>query len=454
MKQQSYPFQSGRHPGSLPRAVTHDRLTVTRRGMSALIQVLILVSLLGGVLRGQATGAEPIFQFGGRAFLDADLLSALDELEAEAVQEVIEQHQLPASDLSRASRVLDYARSDVRARLFAKVLEIAALEPDLRTANQQLIAEAYADKLQEQRIAAVESAISEYERWESSPCDYVPPEPFTYDPDPGGTLCDGNFTLSDLLQNVSSPTLEEFLAYGALEVRQSLLDDEGAIVVAETQGAMVGYSVLIASGVAIVGAVALGALVAFGGESLFLIGVGGAAAAGASATVATAAIVASVIGAIGVALVAIFIGVMQGIFVFTTSAIPDQLAEALVQAQDVRPHLNEVVATGEGVQELFYAFIPTTLPEFRSTEPPPALDNLDQCFAITDESGNTTITHTMSYPSWPVSQDDTIEDVLRWTTGLSKGWFVSETVSDDQTFSTRSLLIQYISGEDGLPWGA
>ena len=77
---------------------------------------------------------------------------------------------------------MTFARGDVRSRMFAELLKIAGMNPDFRSDKEQLIAEAYADRLQELRVEAIEFSIEEYREWELSGCDYVPPAPFTMSP--------------------------------------------------------------------------------------------------------------------------------------------------------------------------------------------------------------------------------------------------------------------------------
>jgi hypothetical protein len=367
--------------------------------------------------------------------LDATVFGAIDALEAHAVADVLDQHLLPDAD---ASTVMDYARNEVRARLFARLVEIFRKPDEQRTTREQAIADAYSNAVRHQREAAVEFSIAEYNAWAENPCAYTPPEGFTYTP--RADACSGT-TLIVLFDRVNSPTVEEFLAYGAAEVRRTLQDPEAAQIMFDTARNLqflkaLGLGVAASIGVVVALKVTLGvgavAAAIFPWANAASFGVGALAVAGSA-----------FIGAALFVIVAVTAGLVQGLFVFEQAAIPDKLQEALAQAQVEQPSVRELASTEAGVQELYTVFLETTLPDFRSNAAPPDRVATDPRFRITDASGgNVVVDPYIHFKAW---------DDSHWSARLSGGWFVPETVVNGQTRTTLQLFIEY-KGWDGGDW--
>ncbi|MEE4380238.1 MAG: hypothetical protein V2J55_22350, partial [Candidatus Competibacteraceae bacterium] len=396
--------------------------------------------------------AQPIIQrLGGisRVQLDFNLRQALDQFEQQTVHNIIEQHQLPAADLSRVSRVMGYARNDMRALLFAKLLNIAEMPPSERTSDEQLIAEAYANELQETRIAAIEFSIDEYQRWESAPCDYVPPEGFIYEPAP--IYCDGTFSLTEILANVQPPLLEDFIAYGAAEVRRPLLETEGALIVAETADAGLAVGIGVTLGIAAFAAAAItitaiinfaSVILPFAGLMTIATGVGSA----------VAAVVLSILGPVLIIVLAVVIGTLQGIFVFTAAEIPDKLQEALDQAQQTRPPLVEVIGTEAGREEFFTTFLVSTLPNNIGVLPPIPVDS-EQRFLVVELDinrnpipGTETVVESIEFVGW---NDNPFAFDL--STRISQSWFIPTVEVEGEPLTTM-LFGMKRRGGDGSDW--
>ena len=102
---------------------------------------------------------HPDFVRGGSP--DSELRGALDRREDEAVAAVVALHELPPTDVSRARHVFGYGRGAMRTAIGARVFEIAQKAVGERTADEQRIADSYADEVKRMRVAAIECAIAE-----------------------------------------------------------------------------------------------------------------------------------------------------------------------------------------------------------------------------------------------------------------------------------------------------
>ena len=379
----------------------------------------------------------------------AALTDTLTALEDQAVQDVLALHQLPETD---ADKVLGYARNDVRAMLFSRLVDMAALDPAERTDEQQSLVDAFAESIRDRRVLAAELARLEYDEWKSNPCLYNPPGDYTYDP----IECRTAPNLGSLFELVAPPSSEDFQAYGAARAFDFMTDPElGLPVVVDTAYAVrrnatdATLNALRDAGIASVVATAIAgavftAVLAFA-KPIFPLAVWVNAGTLASVAVTGAA------GAFASVFVAIFIAVLQGIAVFTAEAIPGELDRGITEARQP-VNLTQLVQTGNegGLQEYFAAFIASTLPDRPGNGPAPAATVHDPLFRITDAQGNNAVFGPqIDFLSW--------DDSGQWDARLSGGWFVVngvvETDSGDQSFERLSLKILY-EGWDGSNWTA
>lgn len=345
-----------------------------------------------------------------RDSLDADLKAALDMLEAQAVADTIALHELPATDLGRVKRLADNGRSELTANLYARIFEIAFLDPAERTAEQQLIAEAFANEWHNLHRESLQLAKAEFDKWSQGPCSYVPPDGFTYDPDPSGTLCTGNFTLVQLFTMVTPPSLAEFIAYGQFLSGSALQDAAAALAAAQLARAldMVASTTVVAGEISILVVVAL---VATANVVLPFAGAGTALAA--------------TLGALGggfffgpfiIIYLAVVAAVIQGINVFSAAEIGPSLEDMLAASQ-TRPALSQVLTEPEGMQEFFTAFLSTTLPGV-DTSGTTVPDSNDEWFLVTDkDDGNPVELESLDFIGWEHDPDG-------WAVRLANGWFI------------------------------
>ena len=410
-------------------------------------------------------------------------------LEYESVLDVLEEHELPEDDMDKIRRVMSYARGSVRAHVYANVVDIAAMDPDLRTADEQAIAEVYADEVHEMRIEAAQFSIDEFHRWQAAGCDYVAPEGFVYQAD--ATVCDGNWTFNDLFETILPPTFEEFVQYGVASNFNALQEGNAGIATSEAAHGAQFIVVGVAAGIAIVATfIATATVIAAAGSVFPFIGTAAAlaaatqslfaalgatgAAAGAAVTgvAATAAIAISAgIVAVVAVVIAIFAGIIQGYYVFSAANLPDQLDEYLAQAIAERPFLAEVAANEAESNELFVAVMRSTLPslyDLNSSSPP----DLEWFARIPDSPGRSMVVTRLDASFNPIPGSETIvqsfqfmpwhgdtgtEDdgvVGLWSAEVSGGWFVLSRPIADQTATAMRLAIDRLGGDntDWVTW--
>ncbi len=426
---------------------------------------LTCTSRLEVVVNGEVTGSSEfphyldvddcdttaVFRFSPDYMPDARpastaLRAILEDFEAEAYSAVIALQQLPFSDDKRNSHVSAWGRGALRAWLGARVFEIAAKLEAERSPVEQAIAERYEEDIRRMRVNAVEFAISEYERWEDNPCTYTAPEGFSYTG--AAPYCSGG-SLINIFDTPSPPTKEEFLAYGAVEVRRKLTETGALLASAEASRFsqfLTGLSTFGVGGLLVGGLISAGLAAAIITNALFLFPYAGPAIVNGAVSLAvgagpTAVAASAALGVVAIVVLAVFVAALQGFFVFTEAAIPVDLQAALAEAQ-MQPVLSELVDTDLGRQELSDVFLLSTLPDFPgSTDPLPVAD---QNFGVTPAAGGAENVVT------------TLEYVGRfgdpWQTQLARGWFKPRPM-DGSDYSILSLLIEY-RGCDGDDWNA
>lgn len=382
-----------------------------------------------------------------RSNLGSDLKPALDNLEAQAESDVANFHELP-DDGNQHSRLLDWGRGEIRSHIYARLLEIA--EADSRTDEEQVLAEAFANEWHQYHLHSLQLALDEYDKWKANPCGYVPPEGFSYDPDPNGTLCDGSFSLSELFYNVQPPSQGDFEAYGQALAGIKLKEADGSVATTlASRGLQFAAITTGVSGAALVVLIATAEavlpFVVTGAAPM----IAGAAGPGLVATLAAAG--ATILGAFLIILAGVIIAVIQGFNVFDAAAIPVNLQQAIDDAQ-TRPPLVQVLNTERGREEFFNAFMLSTLPDFASDADAPPPDATDDWFVVWNADHTNPVTSdSLTFYGQPLYSG---QYPIAWTLRLTHGWFVTEGDIDvpgqgTQPISGLSLAIDYI----GWDWG-
>ena len=378
------------------------------------------------------------------------LASAFAGVTEKAVQNVLLDHALPASD---DFLVREYARGLLRASAFAEILRIIDSGPD-RVAKEQEIVDFYTENLRELRIRQAQISESEYARFASDPCSYQPPEGFNYTP---SASCSTN--LGFLFGNNEHPSLEEFKRYGVMEVtREDVLKNPEAL------GIAVGleHGLAIGLGLGLIGAGAVFAvLITTPALATLLVGVtapyalvsGWSFAAGAF-TGATGIIggIAGIAGAVGIIIFAI-VGSIFIILSFTNYADFEREVTSLVESSQIIPDLRTEMQTQRGVYDLHHVFIKSTQPEHVPVTPVPAPAAEDRFFEVKDAEGRR-LTIAPSIFLYPVNVEGD-STIIATETRLHGGWFVPSIVYSPQsgvldTTSALSLSLAY-KDWDGNP---
>jgi hypothetical protein len=181
------------------------------------------------------TGPSRIIQncaFGGAADVN---------LETQAINSVMQAHQLPANDKARLS---GWARDELRAVIYANLVNAFAKPTAQRTADEQAAIKTLIAAVRENHVLAATVAQQHYTKWAAYPCSYVPPGGFTFDQ---GTSCATG--VGTVYSTPEPPPLSAFQAYGASAAYPS--DSAYATVAgatARSMGAVYGLAIAAAAG--------------------------------------------------------------------------------------------------------------------------------------------------------------------------------------------------------------
>ena len=338
-------------------------------------------------------------------------------LQVPAINNLLKLHVLPPAD---AARLLDWERSMVRAAMFERLLAVIDKAPEAGTAERAVV-DAFAARLQRQRLTAATFARSEYNRWASNPCRYYPPAPFTYN----RPTCS---QLGNLFGTGTPPSFEEFQSYGVNEVYKTFSNDATLQRVsgetARNFGVLAGF---VAAGIAGRVGATIGGSLAAGGAIMaalhpFLVASLATAGGVTKATVISTGVAAGVTGATSIAaaaavvVLAVVIGVVQGIAVFSAAEIPGKLNAAVTAAQ-ATPDLKQVISTDAGKQELFALFVAATMPDFAPTGSVPEISIGDPQFLVTAPTGSPSVSAEILYDDWKGNDR---------RARMSGGWFVND----------------------------
>jgi hypothetical protein len=334
-------------------------------------------------------------------------------VEQPVIDELLQTYNLPSSD---SSRLLGWQRNLVRAAVFAKLLSIIKTPASSRTTEEQTAVDDLAGLVKAQRVLAAQDAQNEYNTWNASPCTYNPPGPYagTYDTSVCGTIA-GIFGLQP-------PTLADFENYGSYQANSDYATNAGLSLV----------SAQAASGLGLLGGAAVGAGAGAGISFLPAASVGGLVDAIFPYAIAGEEVAADggiLAGPVGILILAATADILALIDLAEDLELPTQLAQAVTSAQNTPINLASLVQSKAGLQEVYGAFIRTTMngygsfsglaaADFQPSTPAPAFNPADRKFEIVDSSGGTpTQTGQLTYLDWAGHQQ---------TAWLDGGWFVVE----------------------------
>ena len=400
----------------------------TANGSGGLLQVNNQIILPTGPLTTcQAFPLNPsyIVQTGATQ-TSAIVATALRGYESAAVAAVQQAHNLTTAD---DAIILDSARNEVRAFLFAQLLAIAQ-QTTPRSASDQAVMDYYAQKIAAVNQSASQYALNQYNSWNSTICNgnpagtgWSPPAGFSYD-QTTQSIPQCNATIGALFNpGPIPPSYSDFMAYGSAYANQLTPDATTALSATASlmplgEVAGLGGTAALTSAVM---APLLGATYAYASTEILLAplitGVGPAVS-----TVITALnSVSEVAGPFSILITAALIGVEVGVQVSTDKAIPGQL-QAQVTASAIPPDMGQLVQTQQGISQFFNVFIASTLPESRPTIVPPAASFSDTLFSVFDQFNSVVGGYTSINLMTRVSQTSS-------SVRLHGGWFVT-TVSD------------------------
>jgi alpha-tubulin suppressor-like RCC1 family protein len=391
------------------------------------------------IFQGCPLGAQP-----GNLNTDAER-----RLESQAIASVLQQYGLPESD---GPLVLRYARNEVRAALFAEIEAAFQTQRAQRTDDQQLLVDTYTRLVREKHAQAARAAWNQYAKWQAQPCSYRPPPGFSYS---AASACIG---LSQVF-TPESPGLQAFVEYGVSMAYTGTTEDAAAGYVppsvadpraspvfwATSNAALLGYSALATIYAGAVGSAVGAALPASVVQAIFPFAV----RATTTAAAGTASAGAAAVGGIVTILVAtVSTAIIAGQTLARENAIPSTLQSLVDTAGSYDPEHIIQTCSGPGVvcgsatstdlrqavdQELFASFVPTTLPDYPSTDPAPAAQPGDPQLVVAG-----------SPVDWvQYKADDGTQRAFRLSSGP---WFADRAGSDGAGTLTLSIKYQDASG--------
>lgn len=460
------------------RSASRVRLSSPRALSLFLVGVLVVMPLMPSrllvpamaqtVVCSTATMSDRIFQK-----CQLGVRSVEQELEDEAIDDVLTTHQLPRTE---RDTLLKYGRNEIRARIYAHLIEL--INKQSPTADEQTVLDNLAAAIKKERVNATIYALNSYQSWKSFPCSFIPPAPMTYDP---GPACANH--LANFFAGPIAPTVEEFQEMGAIradaELSSSLATVEAGYVSGETARDISVYTEQAATAVGTVIGSKLSRTVlpkavfdsifpfaetevfqpslaatkvvksstttfvrkvaANGGEEVakeaapkLLQRIGG------QASDAIFAEASSFSGPIGIIIEAISTAVTRAVDVVNEDQLPDKLAAAKTDAQNAVIDLRQIVNDEQGSKELYGIFVATTLHEYIDDSPLPPPSAGDRQFTVRSASGGTTA-------------DAPAIQFLDWTgechtARLSGRWFVEK---DAQGNEKMTLTIKYLDWYGG-----
>ena len=377
------------------------------------------------------------------------------------------------------ARVTSWARSEVRAFLLSRLLDIAREPAGERTSAEQQALARLQTLVKRQRVAVAENAVIKYQAWERNPCTWSPPSVFTYVRPPGNCLFNPG-------SSPIPPTAEEFAAFAAYDVMAKYVEGTDAKrVMRQMTFGLAFAAALIAAGILAGGAAAIAggsllitgwilsvvapfAIQAAGGGAAFLGATAPALASGAAAGIAGSVVFFLLIAVIGT--------VFQAINVFSAAEVPVKLQKALDEARAETPDIASAASPGDagltveqkskraadlfGLQALFATqtlrsggddFDPVA--SAGSLGGAPAVEpfdpTTDPLWLVAPDSGSSASTSTVTVQAWT---DPDQPAFWRWEkVYIHDGWFVRQPFGGAPIYSL-SLPYKDADGVNRVAW--
>ena len=355
--------------------------------------------------------------------------ATLIKFETDIIDALMDLHQIAPED---RPLVLKYARTPVRGAMVTKLLAIAQTKAADRTDEEKILYSWFQALVWKNEKKRIDSAIAEYNRWNFDACDYTlepniaaalnlsysgapfcHPDPFSLGPD--------------------APNKQYFLAIGFQEAYNKPIANQpgGPAITAGTVRAIALFASAPVIAVATVAAITIGAPI--------LVSSGVAAAVFPFAAAAGAAVAAlAVAGVVFFVLLAVVIGIIAAIKVFSPTAL-DEMNTERTTVYAAPPDLS-TYTDASGLLKITQTLIQATLPEFTSTDAFPTHRDQDGLFVIQPKDGTSSPHLTMTYEDW--------DGEVRTAT-LVHGFFLVEHTKDDGTVEREmTLSIEYVDWSD------
>ena len=138
-------------------------------------------------------------------------------LEDEAYKLIATQHQV-----SQDGAITDWGRGLMRAWMLMRLIEIIRQPASERTAEEQAAVAYLQTKVWDRQQAVIAAALDQHENWQTDPCTFDAPAPYTYGTPFG--YCERNSYQSILLGTPPPPSAGDFMDYGGAIVADQGLE--------------------------------------------------------------------------------------------------------------------------------------------------------------------------------------------------------------------------------------
>jgi hypothetical protein len=357
----------------------------------------------------------------------------LEQLESDAVNEYLADHDLPSTD---ASLIYQYGRADlrsaIRSQMLGDLIAIGQKAESAKTGHEDTLNNWFQYQMQQFEITYYQAAVNDKNSWENNPCAWTPDSDLAqqyglnYN---SSSFCNGPANLSAFV-NISPqiPSAAYFLVAALKNVYGgALVNRTNALAIQTTTSIGLGEAAGIGAAAGVAGAIGAGAGFSSAAGALFPFSLGMDAAANIT-TDLTAGIVAS--GPAAIVLFMALIGVVATFEVLNS----DQVLQALAQLDTSLAHVKANIPTfgsylgdNTGKYKVTSVFTALTLPEYSSASPLPAHNPAsDLNFHLSPSNTNT------------VSLIYRDGEGRTWSAQTYRGWFV-------QTCTTKCTTQQNIA---------
>ena len=384
-----------------------------------------------------------------RNICGSGIIDDLVQFEADAVQDYLASHGLPASD---ANIIYSYGRldlrSEIRSMMVLKIVDIVQRHYGFAASpHEERIYNWFLTLMWNNEKSMYQKAVDDRNSWASNPCAWRPDadvaskyglkwDPVPYCVPPGSNL-NALFTIAPQI-----PAASYYLAAANYHVYgQPLANDPNGVKVQQYLTSNLGIGLEAA------------ALVGLGIATGFGVAVASASTAAAIFTTAVTGnlflatgVTAAGAGAGGIIAFAVLIGIVAAFEVADAQKVQDDLNNLdnlNTNAHNFAPDLRESMKNGDGMNKMIQTLEAVTLPEVIATAVPPSHRDSDAAFLIQPQgSSSSSVSTTLSYKDWNGGT---------WNASAYGGWFTQSDNSSPAHYSiTPTLYYKDWSGTNFL----